>query len=593
MTLSNASALYLLALAAGIILLYFLRARSQRYEVSALFLWEGLRSEPSSRAARIRRRIEPLLLVQLLVLALVTLALADPALRVPRPRLTGMAIVLDGSASMQTRTKSTKTRYELAREEGLALLNRYPSTPVTVLQLSKSPQVLVPLTDDHDSARHALASSQPTWQPGGSVMTLEGLLDSQGELGGFERIILFTDRPLAERIPGVEEVVLAGGENLAITSFTVREDPDLHGAAAFLKVQNDTSSYQERTVRVDDGSNQVLLSLLLPPGGEQAYVLPFPGSRGPTFTAALEPGDAFFGDDTRYFTLKRGLDRRIRWVGENNRYLEAALRAAGPITFVSIKDSDPVDLTVAYNALLPAETNGNILLIHADLEGLVTIGEDREAGKLAVVSPNDPLLTGVDALDFRVRSAPLVDLAKAGTTVLSLGKEPFLYCLEEEKRKVVLIAPDLMSTNLPLTIDFPLLVRNLLELFLPLPTPLTHRWAIVGEPVRIDGYGALRSLTAPSGREISLASGARSFYPQEPGIYTLSTEKGIYALAVNVDPAESEPPDALIEAQVVTPVKEQTQALLPLWPYFAVTAFLALLVEAFLYHGWQFKRWWR
>jgi len=102
-----------------------------------------------------------------------------------------------------------------------------------------------------------------------------------------------------------------------------------------------------------------------------------------------------------------------------------------------------------------------------------------------------------------------------------------------------------------------------------------------------------RSLAAPSGREISLASGARSFYPQEPGIYTLSTEKGIYPLAVNVDPAESEPPDALIEAQVVTAVKELTQALLPLWPYFAVIAFLALLVEAFLYHGLQFRRWWR
>jgi len=70
----------------------------------------------------------------------------------------------------------------------------------------------------------------------------------------------------------------------------------------------------------------------------------------------------------------------------------------------------------------------------------------------------------------------------------------------------------------------------------------------------------------------------------------LSTEKGIYSLAVNVDPAESEPPDALIEAQVVTAVKEQTQALLPLWPYFAVIAFLALLVEAFLYHGLRFRR---
>lgn len=208
MTLLNAGALYLLTLAGGIALLYFLRARSRRVEVSALFLWEGLRSAPRSRAARIRRRIEPLLLVQLLVLALLALALAQPALRGMRPHLSRMAIVLDGSASMQTRTESGKTRYELARDEAVALLDRYPSTTVTILQLCKTSEVIAPLTDDHDVALRALGASSPTWTADGSPEALRGLLESQGGSAAFERVTLFTDRPFELSLPGIEQVIL-------------------------------------------------------------------------------------------------------------------------------------------------------------------------------------------------------------------------------------------------------------------------------------------------------------------------------------------------------------------------------------------------
>ncbi len=590
MTLLNAGALALLALAVGIVLLYFLRARSRRVEVSALFLWEGLRSDPRSRAARLRRRIEPLLLVQLLVLALMTLALAQPALRGLRPHLSGMAIVLDASASMRTRTESEKTRYDLAREGGLALLDEFPSTPVTILQLSRASKVLVPLTEDHDEARQALGGSQPTWYGNGTAEALQGLLASQGGVAAFERVVLLTDRPLVPPLPGVEQVIFGGGENLAITAFTVREDNDGGGSTAFVKLRNDTGVYQERLVRISDGAHSAVLSALLPPGDAQGYALPFPGSRGPSFTATIEPEDAFPADDHRTFTLQRRLERRVRWIGEPNRYLQAALAAAYPITLVPADDPDPADLTVACNAQLPPEASGNILLVHAGLEGLITIGDEVQAGKLAVADPNDPLLVGVDPLDFRVRTTPQVTLPEAGTIVLALGDVAFLYRLEEEDRDIVLIAPDLLRSNLPLTVDFPLVIRNVLDAFSPLPAAITCAWSIVGEPIQLDGYGTVVELEDPSGRKLALTSGAVSFIPQLPGIYTLQTERGTHYLAVNVDPAESEPAGEVLLSDAANVAEEKAQTLHPLWPYLAGVGFLALLFEAGLYHGWHVRR---
>jgi len=588
-TLLNAGALYLLTLAGGIALLYFLRARSRRVEVSALFLWEGLRSAPRSRAARIRRRIEPLLLVQLLVLALLALALAQPALRGMRPHLSRMAIVLDGSASMQTRTESGKTRYGLAREQGISLLDRYPSTTVTVLQLSKTPEIIAPLTDDHDEALRGLSASSPTWTADGSPEVLRGLLESQGGPAGFERVTLLTDRPFELSLGGLEQVIVDGGENLAITACTVRENQDAPGTTAFVKIRNDTTAYQERRLRVGDGDQSAVLSILLAPGQEQAYALPFPGSSGASFTATIEPGDAFAADDRRTFALQRSIERRVRWIGEFNRYLQAALAAVAPIIIAAPEDQRPVDLTVAYNVQLPSDVDGNILLVHAGVDGLVTIGGERRGENLIVAHPSDPLLADVDPLDFRVRSAPRVEVPEAGTAVLTHGEEPFLYRLAEQGRTLILISADLMETNLPLTVDFPLLIRNILDAFSPLPAQALVAWSIVGEPIRVDGYGAVISLEDPAGRSIRLSANAEAFIPQIPGLYALKTDRGTYPLAVNVDPAESLPAGDVLVSAAVEAAVTQAQVLYPMWPVIAGLGLLALLLEASMYNGWRLR----
>lgn len=586
MILGNVGALYLLALAPGIILLYLLRTRSRTYEVAALFLWEGLTGDPRTRAAWIRRKIGLLLFIQLLILALVALALAGPGREGIAPHLAGMAIVLDGSASMQTRTESGATRYDLAREQAVALLAAYPTTPVALIQLSSAPQVITPLTEDHDQVRFNLATAQPTWHADGRAVTLESILTSQGGRAQFDRIVYLTDRPLPTPLPMVEERIITGGRNAGITAFTVRKDPDSQGVTAFIRVRNDTVSAYDAVVRVSDGATQVQIASLLPPGGEREYVLPFPGSRGPVFTATLEPGDDFPGDNVRYFTLHRSIHLRVRWIGERNRFLEAALRAVGDLTLIGDNEAVSADLIVAYRTVLPAEATGNILLVHAGLHGIVAIGEEIGGGEVSVVLPDDPLLNQVNPFNFRVISAPRVEVAEGGATVLELGGMPFLHRMSDEKRKVVLLSPDIMATNLPLTIDFPLLIQNILRHFAAVPAPIPLGWALVGEPISISGHGTPIGLISPSGRSLPIVAAAAAFLPQEPGIYMLTTTRGAYPLAVNIDPAESAPPIVSVAPSPLLPAVAEATVITPWWPLFAGLALLFLLVEILLYQGW-------
>ena len=591
MTLVAPTALYLLLTGGAILLLYFLRTRSRRQEVSDLFLWDGLPSEPRSRAARIRQRLEPLLLLQLLVLTLVSVALAGPAMRVARPHLAGMAIVLDGSASMRSRARDGTVRYELARQVALDLLRRYPSSPVAVVQFSSAPSVLSSFSEDHADALRAVSTSAPTFLADGTAAQLRVLLESQGGAGRFDRIFWLGDHRLGGAIPNLEETLFPPDENLAVTAFNVRQNPDGSGSTAFVRLVNHGASYREGNAKVSDGVRAAVLPFVLAPGREEAYVLPLPGSLGPVFVASLDTKDGFPDDDVRYFTFPALIERQIRWIGEKNRYLLAALQAAGPVALLAPDDPSAADLVVAYGTTLPAETTGNALLVHSGLAGLVEIGGDAEPAPLVVAAPDDPLLAQVDPSNFWVRASPSVALDEEVRVILALGSQPFLCRYADVRRRIVFVAPDLLETNLPLTVDFPLLVANILRWFSPSSGREATADVLVGEPIALGDYGRAIRLKEPWGEELPLLAGTEAFVPPAPGVYTLSSDRGTFVVAANLDPAESSPPaESSALTSSATAPETRKSALVGLWPYLAALALLALLAEDLLYRGATWRR---
>ena len=589
MILQAPGALSLLALVGGIVFLYFLRSHNRSYDVSALFLWEGLASDPQSRAARIRKRIDLLLIVQIAILALASLALAQPERLTTAARVPGLVIVIDASASMRTITPSGVSRYVVACARANDLLDQYPTSPAAVIKYSSHSQILSPLTNDHDSLRRILATEHVTWYADGDEEMLTALIGSVSGRSDGTKVIVLTDHAVHKQVTTMEEQLVRGGENVAMTSFAVREDADMRGVAAFVRLHNFTDHYVDTTLRVSDGAQEVSLPVLLASEQEQAYVLPFSGSLGPEFTASITPSDDLAADNVRYFALPRSIDRRVRWIGERNPYLEAALRACGTMTILDEESTDPADLTVVYNVAAPDDVIGNILLVHAGISDAIILGDDEDPGALQVRLPDDPLLAGVDPSDFRIASTPTVTADPAGTTIIALGESPLLYRLRQQDRSIVLIAPDIMRTNLPLTIDFPVLVRNILAQLTPRPTPPSPLWTNVGDPLSLQGYDNPSALTSPDGEALSFDA-QRAFIPQSPGIYTLTTKRGVYPLAANVALGESIPAQEEVAASVGYEALHAEIARIPLWPEVALAALLFLIAEGAIYQGWTFRR---
>ena len=591
MSLLNPSALYLLFLSGVVLLLFFLRARERRREVSALFLWEGLKGDPQSRATRIRQQIDWLLVLQLLALAALVFALAEPVRRVSVSRLSELAIVIDGSASMQTSVDEEITRYDLAIAEALELLERYPSTPTTLIQLSAQPRVLASPDMYHEDVVAALQASAPTFFADGSIDDLSSIMSAFGGLASHERVVLISDHALEAAPTTLGVRIVTGGENRALSAFTVRENLNGPGATAFVEVSNHTDDYQDTRIRISDGVNQTSISVLLNPSETAQYVVPFPTSRGTEFSASLSPTDDFPLDDTRYFAVDRPLDLRVRWAGTANRYLKAALEAVTPVTLVG--GDDDADLTIIYDIAGFRNIEGNVLLIHAGMDDYVELGPDeRLSGSIDVLQPQSPLLAGVDASSFRFTALPVATDLAGGSVLLEQNRHPLLIVWEEPERTVAFVGADLMTTNLPIVIDFPVLIRNLVTRLIRLPATSTYTWNHTGEAVALGGLGAAVELLNADDRPLVLPVGASVFHPEQPGIYRLVTDRATYPIAVNVSPEESRDPAPASSVDAADRSQLLDTTLQPLWPWLALLGLLLLLAEGVRYAGFEWPPHW-
>src|SRR5918998_3125808 len=118
------SGLWLLAIAAPIVVFYFLKLRRPRAEVPSLALWRQVMNDQRVNSPFQKFKRNLLLLLQLLLLLALTLGAAQPFIRGDAANANYVPVLIDHSASMGALDKAGgKTRLDLAKEEIRALVD--------------------------------------------------------------------------------------------------------------------------------------------------------------------------------------------------------------------------------------------------------------------------------------------------------------------------------------------------------------------------------------------------------------------------------------------------------------------------------------
>lgn len=606
-------------LALPIILLYMLRLRRREVTVSSTYLWSQVLQDREVNTPWQRLRRNLLLLLQLLLLALLVLALARPFVTVPAVSARQVTLLLDASASMNaTDMDGGETRFEAARREALDIVDTLADGDrVTVIRVGAVPEVLIPASPDRAQIRAALRGAEAglapaDWQAALSLAAGSGDADDH-------TIVIISDGGLPDDagLPGVDADVRyipvgLASDNVAIAALATRalpgQPPQLYArltnygpseARVVLTLHVDGERFAAENQVIPANSSLPIVSSALPANFEtlRATLTQSVNAIAPDYLAL---------DDAAYAVAGETRPRRVLLMTSGNLFLEQALRSLPGLEVVratgDVSLPPNYDLYILENRLPDVLPDGDLFLINPpdSLPGLFALGDERR-DTASPTAADDPRMAFVDVRGLSVLRFREVSNVAWAEPLLSVAGGPLLLAGTVEGRQVALMPFNVLESDLPLQIAWPVLLANLVEWFAPpsaidggsslnVGEPLLIRPPLEADAVRVhlpDG----ETRTLPVERETVVFAGTDA-----PGIYRLEVLAGSRVLleqffAVNLfSSLESNiapvPLDALqIEGATIS-AADAGEALgqRELWPLVILLALALLLIEWIAYH---------
>ncbi|MDE0206215.1 MAG: VWA domain-containing protein [Candidatus Tectomicrobia bacterium] len=543
----NPAALALLALVPVLLVLHALRYRRRDVQVSTLFLWESVAREAQGSLG-LRRLVQNLpLLLQILLVCLLAAALAEPALTGEAAPSRDVVLVLDVSASMQARGEQG-TRFEQAREHALRLLQELPAgRQMAIITAGRQPRMASFFSGDKPLLRQALRDLQAGDGPGNMREALFLALSlTQGS--GSREIVVIGDgayrnaselAELRQQLGGqLRHIRVDGGEtNVGITRFAFRQVPDTEGLyEVLLTVKNFSPQPVTAPLRLSlPPQGPLQRELRLQPGEEEVVVSTVAGPLRGVAEAELALEDDLELDNRAYGIAAARAETWILLVGQPNYFLETLLTSI-PGVFVNVVPQVSPEILprlVASNRLIifngvapPPLQRGNFLLLNT------VPPDDRVRHTGAVTQPRivdwehqHPLLQFVDLTDLQIAEALQLALRDGTHSLAAAPETPLLGLIEEPHLRVVVVGFDLMQSDLPLRVAFPVFIGNLLRWLAP-PVSDGGGQVRAGTPYPLYLDSPLSHITVqdPEGRQ-------RQYEVQgNPWIFTDTQRVGVYTL---------------------------------------------------------------
>ncbi|MFZ2955398.1 MAG: BatA and WFA domain-containing protein [Candidatus Ozemobacteraceae bacterium] len=328
------------ALLLPIFLLYFLKSRPRRAEVSSNIIWRIVfsRLKPNSFFQRFQNSL--FLLLQLLAVIWAVLAMV-------RPVMTGGAgltrlVIIDASASMQA-VDISPSRWEAARTRARDLIKNWNGRIGLFVLTDRLRQVISPV-EDGSLARNALERLAPTHAATpSSERVLRMIRDLEGM--GADELFLLTDT-LDLKIPSdflpqtAMQVEIFGtrSENVAIVGAETLWNPSVGRIGGRLFVKNTNGKSVQAEIRIE-GSGTSSLPMKIKIAADARIAVPLPPLIPPaTFTLSVPDAVNISKADDRWYLSDPGLRPRVAVDAPANSILYRLRKALPLVEFRSIQD---------------------------------------------------------------------------------------------------------------------------------------------------------------------------------------------------------------------------------------------------------------
>lgn len=602
----------MLLFAAGIIpiilLIHSLKPKPKPIVVTNLFLWQEVFKERSSnvRLKRLRKNLP--LLLQILVVLLIVFALAQPVWFYFTHKHGKMILVIDTSASMQTKTADKKTRFDAAKERAIELIDQRDNTqPMLLIDAGSEPSLLSGFLSDSAKAKELVQKLQSSDAPGKleqAVYLALSFIDptqddmiylmSDGAGGNFEHIL--------QMHPKIQPVLISGGaRNIGITRFEFRQEPNGQDAyQIMLEVENFTSETVDCPLRLL--IDRIFIfdkSVTLAPSEKKMLIFPYSGIISGIAKAELDINDDFPIDNSAALALNTTEDVWVLLASKGNYFVEKLLESYPNLLVNKVTEIAPSswqeqitrnDIVIVDRMDVPPADTGNFLLIDAYSPSvpIVKTGETSFPALLDWDAAH-PLLKDVNARDVVIERADVVQADSALRPVLESAQTGLMYAYQKDTLRAVFLGFDVMKSDLPFKVAFPVMMSNVINWLNPNKLSFSTLHTKAGEPFSIYLRPQTQEFTvrAPGQKweKYQVASNPFNYTDtRRVGVYSISeNEKRRYFTVNLLDETESNIAtpnlDLLTATRPETSEAERISTQQPLWTLLLLLGMIAVMAE--------------
>ena len=603
-----APAAFLFALTLPVVVVFYLLKRKRVVKlVSSTLLWQKFLSETQASAPFQKLRKNWLLILQLILLALAVLALSRPFFATKTKPAELRVVILDTSGSMLA-TDESPSRFEKARAEALKWVDGLRNNDqMVILQAGPNTEVKQSATSEKAALRRALQSCVCSDGPTRLVAALR-MADSLVRDQRSAEIHLFSDGAVPElnefenkALPLVFHKVGKSNNNMGITALDVRANPeDARLRAVYASVANYSSNSMSTDMELllDDRLLETR-PLTIPAGETSPQIFRAEQAKDGVFTVRLTSKDDLAVDNQASIVSLLPKPVHVLLVSRGNRLLEKAIRACPNVELSTATDSTDAaagfDFVVLDDVIPTVWPNGNVLAIHVVntnwFENVVRV----EAPAIVDWRTAHPLLRYAGLDNVQVMESLT---AKAPTWAVSLvdaPQAPLVLAGELGRQRIIWIGFDLLESNWPLRISFPIFIANAVDWLNPANAKSEQLVVKPGDPFRL-------ALARPEkSAQVTMPGGVTKTLPVDEKanefVFGDTLRQGIYRVHVGtndtafcadlLDAAESniKPREELQLGKYtkVTATKMQ-RTNMELWRTIASIGLLMLLVEWWYYH---------
>ena len=293
-------------------------------------------------------------------------------------------------------------------------------------------------------------------------------------------------------------------------------------------------------------------------------------------------------------------DVEILLVGPGNFFLEKALAAYPKLRLdrqLFYAGGGNHDIVIFDQVAVPELDRGNFFLI-GELSPTLPWREVgvQQTPTVTGWDPEHPILRSVDLSDLFIRSASEIETSREGRILATSGDNPLLASYETPDLRVVYLGFDIMASDFPLRVSFPIMLGNILSWLYEGALPSATRQVRSGEPFffPIEANSESVAVIGPDNRTTlinnpEILTGFTG--TSSVGWYRVIGAAGMSSFAVNLlDEGESninprfQPPET---APLAAGISIEAKMKWPLWPLLLGAGLLLVLGE------WLFwvKRW--